>query len=47
MIIKNLYKKGNELFDVQQIKEYLINHPDIYKLNSTIKRNESYDVFKI
>ena len=47
MIIKNLYKKGNEFFDIHQIKEYLIRHPDIYKLNAAIKRNESYDAFKL
>ena len=47
MIIKNLYKKGNELFDIHQIKEYLIRHPDIYKLNAAIKRNDSYDAFKL
>lgn len=45
-LINNLYKKDN-YFTTIDIKEFLFNNPEVFKLNSGIIRNESYDVFSI
>ncbi len=44
-IIKKLHREGNKPFNVIQIKDFLDKHPAIFNLNSSITRNESYDVF--
>ncbi len=46
ILINNLYEK-NANFTIQDIKKFLTNNPNVYKINSNIKRNESYDVFKL
>lgn len=39
-IFKALYKDGNGYFGMKEIKSYLDEHPEIYKINSFIIRNE-------
>jgi len=39
-ILKNLYKGSDGYFTIREIKSYLDAHPEVYKLNSDIIRNE-------
>ena len=39
-ILKNLYKENDGYFTVREIKLYLDAHPEVYRLNSDIIRNE-------
>ena len=39
-ILKNLDKGTDSYFTVREIKSYLDSHPEVYKLNSDIIRNE-------
>ena len=39
-ILENLYKGSDGYFPVREIKSYLDSHPEVYKLNSDIIRNE-------
>lgn len=39
-ILENLYKGPDSYFTVREIKSYLDAHPEVYKLNSHIIRNE-------
>jgi len=39
-ILENLYKGYNSYFTIREIKSYLDTHPEVYKLNSHIIRNE-------
>ena len=39
-ILENLYKGNNSYFAVKEIKSYLDVHPEVYRLNSHITRNE-------
>jgi len=39
-ILENLYKGNNKYFTVREIKSFLDMHPEIYKLNADIIRNE-------
>lgn len=41
-ILENLYKGQNHYFVIMEIKAFLDSHPEIYKLNSHILRNEGY-----
>lgn len=44
-IIKKLYRGEGEPFNINKIKEFLDRHPEILSKNSSVRRNESYDVF--
>jgi len=39
-LIENLYKENQQVFLTNEIKHFLDNHPDIYKLNRNVVRNE-------
>ena len=39
-IIENLYNKGNKMFNTEDIKRFLNTHPEIFKINANIIRNE-------
>jgi len=39
-IMENLYTGSDDYFTIREIKSYMDAHPEIYKLNSTIIRNE-------
>jgi spore coat polysaccharide biosynthesis protein SpsF len=39
-ILENLYKGNDSYFTVREIKSYLDTHPEVYRLNSNIIRNE-------
>lgn len=39
-ILENLYQEMKNYFTVREIKSFLDNHPEIYKLNADIIRNE-------
>jgi len=39
-ILENLYKGNDNYFTVREIKSYLDSHPEVYRLNSDIIRNE-------
>ena len=39
-ILENLYKGNDSYFTVREIKSYLDSHPEVYRLNSDIIRNE-------
>lgn len=39
-ILENLYKGKDHYFSIQEIKSFLDTHPEIYKLNAHIIRNE-------
>jgi len=39
-ILENLYKGSDDYFTIREIKSYMDAHPEIYKLNSNIIRNE-------
>ena len=44
-ITNNLYQKFGYYFDMHQIIEFLENNNEIMKINKSIKRNESFNVF--
>jgi len=44
-IIERLYQPKTKPFGVEEIKNFLDTHPEIFKLNCDVIRNESYDVF--
>ena len=39
-ILENLYKGNDSYFTIEEIKSYLDTHPEVYRLNSNIIRNE-------
>ncbi len=39
-ILENLYKENDSYFTVREIKSYLDDHPEVYRLNSHAIRNE-------
>lgn len=39
-VLENLYKGNDSYFTVREIKSYLDTHPEVYRLNSDIVRNE-------
>jgi spore coat polysaccharide biosynthesis protein SpsF len=39
-ILEHLYQKTNPLFSIDDVKAFLDSHPEIYKINSHIIRNE-------
>ena len=39
-ILENLYKGNDSYFTVREIKSYLDAHPEVYRLNSHVMRNE-------
>jgi spore coat polysaccharide biosynthesis protein SpsF len=41
-VIENLYGKPDKIFTIQAIKHFLDQHPEIFRLNSHIVRNEGY-----
>jgi spore coat polysaccharide biosynthesis protein SpsF (cytidylyltransferase family) len=41
-IITDLSKTESDFIDFQSIKKYLDSHPDIFKMNANIQRNEGY-----
>jgi spore coat polysaccharide biosynthesis protein SpsF len=40
VILENLYKGSDDYFNIREIKSYLDSHPEVYRLNSDIVRNE-------
>lgn len=44
IIFESLYKGENHLFGFEEIKQYLDNHEEVYKLNRKIVRNEGLKI---